>query len=191
VGGSGHMKVLFLIGNAAVGKMTVGQELMKITDFRLFHNHMTIEPVIEIFGYFNPKAIQRLREVVFEEFASTECFGLIFTIMWAFDTQSDWDYIKHVKDIFKQKNQNVEFYYVELVASQKIRLERNITENRLIHKASKRDIEISNQRLLNDDANHRCESFEGEILFENYIKIDNSSLAPDVVATKIKKQFNF
>lgn len=62
----GHysMKVLFLIGNAAVGKMTVGQELMKITDLRLFHNHMTIEPVIEIFGYFNTKAILRLREVV-------------------------------------------------------------------------------------------------------------------------------
>jgi len=47
------MKVLFLIGNAAVGKMTVGQELIKITGLRLFHNHMTIEPVIERFGYFN------------------------------------------------------------------------------------------------------------------------------------------
>lgn len=46
------MKLLFLIGNAAAGKMTVGQELMKITDLRLFHNHMSIEPVIEIFGYY-------------------------------------------------------------------------------------------------------------------------------------------
>ena len=36
------MKLLFLIGNSAVGKMTVGQELMKITNMRLFHNHMTI-----------------------------------------------------------------------------------------------------------------------------------------------------
>ena len=44
------MKLLILIGNASVGKMTVGQELAKITDMRLFHNHMTIEPVIEIFG---------------------------------------------------------------------------------------------------------------------------------------------
>ena len=44
------MKFVFIIGDAAVGKMTVGQELMKITDLRLFHNHMTIEPVIEIFG---------------------------------------------------------------------------------------------------------------------------------------------
>ena len=43
------MKLLFLFGNAAVGKMTVGQELMKLTGLRLFHNHMTIEPVMEIF----------------------------------------------------------------------------------------------------------------------------------------------
>lgn len=184
------MKVLFLIGNAAVGKMTVGQELMKITDLRLFHNHMTIEPVIEIFGYFYPKVIHRLREVIFEEFAATECYGLIFTILWAFDSRFDWEYIEHVKDIFKQKNNDTEFYYVELVASQKIRLERNATENRMKHKASKRDIDISNQRLLNDDANHRCESYDGEITFENYIKIDNSYLAPDTVAKKIKEEFN-
>ena len=37
------MKLVFIIGSGAVGKMTVGQELMKITDFRLFHNHMMIE----------------------------------------------------------------------------------------------------------------------------------------------------
>lgn len=184
------MKVVFLIGNAAVGKMTVGQELMKITDLRLFHNHMTIEPVIEIFGQFNPKAIHRLREVIFEEFASSDCYGLIFTIMWAFDMQSDWDYIEHVKDIFKSRNDNVEFYYVELVAPQKIRLERNTTENRLLNKPSKRNIVISNQRLLNDDANHRWESYDGEITFENYLKIDNSYLKPETVAHKIKAEFS-
>lgn len=110
--------------------------------------------------------------------------------MWAFDMQSDWDYIEHVKDIFKQKNEKVEFYYVELVASKEIRLERNATENRLKNKASKRDLDASMQRLLTDDANHRCESLEGEITFENYIKIDNSYLEPDVVALKIKEQFN-
>ena len=59
------MKLLFMIGNAAVGKMTVGQELMKITGLRLFHNHMTIEPVIEIFGQYNGAVINKLRQVVF------------------------------------------------------------------------------------------------------------------------------
>lgn len=41
------MKLVFILGDAAVGKMTVGQALMKITDLRLFHNHMAIEPVLE------------------------------------------------------------------------------------------------------------------------------------------------
>ena len=70
------MKLLFMIGNAAVGKMTVGQELAKITGLRLFHNHMTIEPVLEIFGQFNSEAIMRLRQVVFEEFAKTDNYGI-------------------------------------------------------------------------------------------------------------------
>lgn len=181
------MKLLFLFGNAAVGKMTVGQELMKITGLRLFHNHMTIEPVLEIFGAFNRVAVNRLREVVFEEFAKTDNYGMIFTYMWAFDMQSDWDYIEYVKSIFRPYG--TEFYYVELVAPREVRLERNVTENRLKNKASKRNIEESNQRLINDDSRHRLESYDGELPFENYIKIDNTDLAPDVVAQMIKERF--
>lgn len=182
------MKLVFLIGNAAVGKMTVGQELTKITDLRLFHNHMTIEPVLDIFGYFNGKAITRMRDIIFEEFADSEHYGLIFTYMWAFNQQSDWDYVGHVCDIFRKHNADI--YYVELVASKEIRLQRNVTENRLKNKSSKRDIEMSNQRVMNDDAKYRCVSNEGEIPFDNYIKIDNSNLSADVVAKMIKERFD-
>lgn len=97
------MKLLFLIGNAAVGKMTVGQDLMKLTGLRLFHNHMTIESVLEIFGDFNGKAIQRLRD---------------------------------------------------------------------------------------DDAAHRIESLDGEIPFENYLRIDNSCLPPEEAARRIQEHFH-
>lgn len=181
------MKLVILIGNCAVGKMTVGQELMKITDLRLFHNHMTIEPVIEVFGDYKGKVVSRIREVIFEEFAKSDNYGLIFTYMWAFNYQEDWDYVAHVTDLFK--SHGAEVYYVELVAPQEVRLARNVTENRLKHKASKRDIEVSNQRLIRDDTRYRCESLEGEIPFENYIKIDNSQLEPDVVAQMIKERF--
>lgn len=181
------MKLVFIIGDAAVGKMTVGQELMKITDLRLFHNHMTIEPVLEIFGDFNGAAITKLRHVIFEEFAKTDKYGMIFTYMWAFDMQSDWDYIEYIKSIFKPYG--TEFYYAELVASPETRLERNATENRLRCKASKRDLEASNQRLINDDKNHRLESFDGELNFENYIKIDNTEIPPDAAAKIIKERF--
>lgn len=182
------MKFLFMIGNAAVGKMTVGQELAKITGLTLFHNHMTIEPVLEIFGQFNTKAIMRLRQVIFEEFAKTDNYGMIFTYMWAFDQKADWDYVEYVKSIFMPYD--TEFYYVELVASREVRLERNATENRLLQKASKRNVELSNQRLISDDTHYRLESLDGEIPFDNYIKIDNTNLAPYVVAQMIKKQFH-
>jgi hypothetical protein len=154
------MKLLFLMGNAAVGKMTVGQELMKITDLRLFHNHMTIEPVIEIFGKFDGRITRKLRELIFEEFAESDNYGMIFTYMMAFDVPSEWDYINHVCDIFRRgTNGNIEIYYAELIAPQEIRLQRNITENRLKNKPSKQDIETSNARVIRDDNKYRCESY--------------------------------
>ncbi len=120
VQGGNFLKLVFLIGDGAVGKMTVGQELMQITDLRLFHNHMTIEPIIEIFGYFHGEVITKMREVIFEEFAASNNYGLIFTYLWAFDQKSDWDYIEHVTNIFRKNNADV--YYVELIASQEILL---------------------------------------------------------------------
>lgn len=182
------MKLLFIIGDAAVGKMTVGQELMKITELRLFHNHMTIEPVIEIFGRYDGKTIDELREVIFKNYAASGNYGMIFTMMMDFDLPSEWENLEHIKSIFSPYG--TEFYYVELIAPQEIRLMRNETENRLKNKASKRDIAVSNQRLINDDKNHRCVSYEGEIPFDNYLRIDNSDKEPDEVARIIKESFH-
>ena len=181
------MKLVLIVGNGAVGKMTVGQELMKLTGLRLFHNHMTIEPVLEIFGTFQTDAILQMREVIFREFAKSDNYGMIHTIMWAFDMQEDWDYINHVVDIFQEHN--AEIYCVELVAPQEIRLQRNETPNRLAHKASKRDLASSRERVIAMDEKFRLESNPGEIPFENYMRIDNSNLEPDVVAAMIKERF--
>ena len=181
------MKLVLLVGNGAVGKMTVGQELMKQTGLRLFHNHMTIEPVLEIFGEFHTNAILQMREVIFREFAKTNQYGMIHTVMWAFDCPEDWEYIRHVVDIFKEYNADI--YCVELVAPQEIRLQRNETPNRLAHKASKRDVESSRERVIAMDEHHRFESKPGEIPFENYLRIYNSYLEPEVVAAMIKEKF--
>ncbi|MBQ4424803.1 MAG: AAA family ATPase [Lachnospiraceae bacterium] len=181
------MKLVFLIGSGAVGKMTVGQELAKITDLRLFHNHMMIEPVIDIFGYRDGQTVIELRDVIFRNFAASGQYGMIFTFMWAFDMQEDWDYIAHVKEIFEPYG--TQFYYVELEAPQAIRLERNGTENRLKNKRSKQDLEASRERLLREDSKHRLESLEGEIPFENYLRLDNSALPAAEAAARIKDTF--
>jgi hypothetical protein len=108
--------------------------------------------------------------------------------MWAFDMPSDWEYIDWVKGIFGLPDEDV--YYVELIAPQEVRLERNVTENRLKHKASKRSIEDSNARLLRDDRNWRCESYPGEITHPNYLRIENAQIPAAEAARIIKNHFN-
>lgn len=182
------MKLVIIFGDIAVGKMTVGQELAKITGLKLFHNHITIESVIEVFGYFDGNVTRRLRQVFFEEFSKSDNYGMIFTYVWAFDMQSDWDYIKYVTDLFEE--QGAEVCYVELVASQEVRLKRNTTENRLKNKPSKRNLEFARNDLLSTDKKYRTRSLDGEIPFRKYIKIDNTDIAPDVVAEMIKNSFD-
>lgn len=176
------MKLVLIVGAGAVGKMTVGQELMKITNLRLFHNHMMIEPVIEIFGRFKTDTILKLRDVIFNDFVNDDNEGMIHTLMWAFDMESDWKYVENLAKKFN------EVYCVELIASQEVRLERNKTENRLLNKASKRDIEASNNRMLKEDT-HRLVSNEGEIPFKNYLRINNEHLEACEVAKIIKETF--
>lgn len=176
------MKLVLIVGAGAVGKMTVGQELMKITNLRLFHNHMMIEPVIEIFGRFKGDTILKLRDIIFNDFVNDDNEGMIHTFMWAFDMESDWEYVEHLVQKFD------EIYCVELIASQEVRLERNKTENRLLNKASKRDIEASNNRMLKEDT-HRLVSNEGEIPFKNYLRINNEHLEACEVAKIIKETF--
>lgn len=183
------MKLVIIFGPGSVGKMTVGQELTKITGLKLFHNHMTIEMVLELFGTFRTEAIGRLRDVIFEEFLKTEQVGLIFTFMWALDYKADWDLVNKYKAMFEDSG--AEVYFVELESSQEERLKRNFTPNRLNHKKSKQNVEISRQRILHEDANYRLNTYEGEMPYENYIKINNERLSAEEVAVKIKENFKF
>ena len=181
------MKFVFILGDAAVGKMTVGQALMKLTGLRLFHNHMAIELVMEIFGAYDGQIINDLRELILTRFAASNQAGMIFTMMMAFDQQADWDYLEHVKSIFAPYG--TEFYYIELIAPQEIRLKRNATANRLANKPSKRNLPASSQRLIEDDRKYRCDSYEGEIPFDHYLRIDNSDKSPDEAARLIQETF--
>lgn len=181
------MKLVLLFGDGAVGKMTVGQELAKITDLKLFHNHMTIEPVLDIFGSFRADIVLKMRDLIFEEFAKTDNYGLIFTFMWAFDEPMDWQIVENITKIFTKYN--AEIYYVELDAPLEIRLARNKTKNRLMNKPSKRDVAASDERLLQDDAKHRFISNDGELPFNNFLRVNNTYIPANEAAKLIKEHF--
>lgn len=185
------MKFVIIFGPQAVGKMTVGQELEKRTGFKLFHNHMTIELLAPLFG-FSPvmwELVTTFRQDIFKAAAVSEMPGMIFTYVWAFDLQKDWDYIDSVCRIFEENNGEV--YFVELEAELEERIERNKTPHRLEHKPTKRDIAHSEQNLKQTMEEHRLNSFEGELVRDNYIRINNTNLSAGEVAAMIKDQFAF
>lgn len=183
--------LVIIIGPHAVGKMTVGQELAKITDLRLFHNHMSIELTRKLFAHREKEwrvLNDTIRQTVFELFAKGDFPGLIFTYMCAFDVQSEFDYLQKVIDLFEANGANC--YVVELCADFEERLIRNKSENRLLHKESKRNLEWSEAEMRATSEKYRLNSYEGEKLpFEHYLKIDNTNLTPDAVAKMIQSHF--
>lgn len=183
--------LVIIIGPHAVGKMTVGQELAKITGMRLFHNHISIELALKLFDYGTPEWRElngTIREKVFELFANSDHAGLIFTYMCDFDDHYDISYIVDLLSLFKSGGACC--HVVELCADFEVRLERNKSENRLANKESKRNLERSETELRKSSAKHRLNSYEGEKLpFESYIKIDNTDLSPTLVAKMIKEKF--
>lgn len=184
------MKFILIFGPQAVGKMTVGQELATLTGLKLFHNHMTIDLVSLIFDYSTKEAkrlVSLFRNEIFEEVSKSDLSGMIFTYAWAFDLQSDWDYIHHVVSIFESKGGTV--YFVELEAELDERLERNKSPHRLEHKPKKRDIEWSENNLKETMKKHRLNSLHGEFEKEEYIKINNTYLSAKEVAEMIKEKF--
>lgn len=75
------MKLIFLHGPAAAGKLTVGRELQALTGLRLFHNHLVVDALLAVFP-FGSEPFVRLREemwlAVFRA-AAAERASLIFT----------------------------------------------------------------------------------------------------------------
>lgn len=185
------MKFILLFGPQAVGKMTVGQELARITGLKLFHNHMTIDLVSNFFDYGTKegkKLVHTFRKEIFEEVSQSNLYGLIFTYVWAFNRQDDWDYVNEICQLFEKRGASI--YFVELEANVEVRLERNKTPHRLEQKPTKRDIDWSEQDIKSSMERYRLNSLEGEIKHPNYLRIDNTNMCPKEVAAYIKKKFN-
>lgn len=179
-------KLVLITGGQAVGKMTVGEKLKEITGFALTINHDSLDLADKIFGWGTPahrELSKKIREDTFKASINNNV-NLIFTFVWAFDLQSDWDYVESLNKMY-----NGELYIVELVTDLQTRLARNDTEHRKEVKPSKRNIEKSNKNLINDSEKYRLISNDGEVFYQNYIKIDNTNLSPEDVAKMIKEKF--
>ena len=182
--------LIVVAGPQAVGKMTVAEKLKEKLGFSLLVNHDSIEVSKKIFDS-NEKAWRDLNGLIREDvfhIAVQNNVDLIFTFVVAFDLQEDIDYLNRLKNMFEASGG--EFYFVELEADLETRLQRNLTPHRLEEKKSKRDVEWSEKELLDCMEKYQLNSNEGEKLFENQIKINNTNLEPDEVADIVIEKFN-
>ena len=179
-----HLVMMF--GPSAVGKMAVGRELSTLTGYPLFHNHMSIEPVLDVFPWGSPSFVRltsELRRRVIEEAVVAELPGLIFTYVWAFDDPADRSYVDWLTEPVRSAGGRLDF--VELYADQATRLTREGTALRMEHKRSKQDIKASRQRLLDADATHQL-STSGDFVYpDQHLRVDNSHLTPEQAADRI------
>jgi hypothetical protein len=185
----GELMVIF--GPPAVGKMTVGRAVCDRTDFRLFLNHDTIEPLARVFGFdspvFRPLGAE-FRRRVFEEAAASD-LRLLFTLMWDLQEPASADYVRDLIAPYADAGLPVSF--VELVADLETRLERNRGEDRLAAKPTKRDIEWSDAHL------HDCEvnvmntdpalptPADALLAEHRHLRLDNHGSDPGAVAVEI------
>ncbi len=75
------MKLVFIHGAPAVGKLTVARELARLTDFRLFHNHLTVDLVSSLFSFGSEPFILLREQIWLAAFAEAarNNVSLIFT----------------------------------------------------------------------------------------------------------------
>ncbi len=186
------MNFVIIFGPPAVGKMTVGQALAQMTGLKLFHNHMTIDLILNFFPYGHRQhhlLVNEFRRRIFEEVAKSELPGLIFTYVWDVADPRDKEQIDSFAMIFQQQGGNI--YFVELEASQDERIERNKSTFRLEQKPSKRDIARSEQHLRDADQRYKLNTSDDFFYQENYIKINNTTLSPQKTANRIFEAFSF
>jgi len=187
-----EVKFVLIMGPQAVGKMTVGQALAKITGLRLFHNHETIELVRAKLSLDKAEGwalVKELRWSVFRHFARSGQEGMIYTGVWAFDEPEDREYYESIFALWREECPEVEIYIAELEADLETRLARNRTENRLLHKPSKRDFEWSDNDVRESTAKHRLSSLPGEITEANYLRLDNTHMSAEEAAGAIAEWF--
>lgn len=75
------MRLVFIHGPAACGKLTVARELAALTGLPLFHNHLVVDALLSVFRFGSPAFVELREKMWMDVFAAAagEKRSLIFT----------------------------------------------------------------------------------------------------------------
>lgn len=186
-------ELVVVLGPPAVGKMTVGRAICEASDFRLFHNHHTIEPLAEVFGWGTPPfdALKDDLRVRVIDAAAAHGVRLVFTFVWPVDEEADAEVVRRYLAPYVDRGLRVSF--VELYAGLETRLARNVQADRIAAKPSKADLAWSDAHVRESDERHRLNTDPADpttpadaVISEHpHLRLDNTDLSPAEVAARV------
>lgn len=179
------MRLLILIGAPAVGKATIGRIIAKKTNFKLFHNHMIMDGIIELFGVGTPSE-DRLSKIIRSEVikeAAASGVDLIFTYAWNFASEKGITNITAFKKFYESKGGEV--FFVELIAPLDVRVERAETPERKNTKVHAPDA----KRVAYLDSIFDYTS-PTPFFFDNYYQVSTLDKSAEIVADEIISEIN-
>ena len=155
---------IFIIGAPASGKMTIGQELSKLTGATLFFNHQPIDFALEIYQDFTEEMWEFVRSVNFSFLGTSARHhrSVILTGVTDFSNQYHLMYLKDIQDL--------------------------LNEYRLKYKPLKRYVEVSEREILETDKTDQLNSQKQPSGLYHYLKIDNTNLSAEEVAKQIQEK---
>ena len=173
------MRLVFIYGPPASGKLTVGTELAKLTGFKLFHNHVSIQFVQSIFE-FGTKTFRRLtgkyRLEMIEE-AAKEGIDLIFTFVY-----SKGEDDKFVRRVLQEVRSNG-----GQVCLVRLYCDRKELARRVKSRQRRRMGKIGTEKMLSDL--FRRYNLDLEIPFHRSLSIDTTNRTPRNVAKSIASRY--
>ena len=174
------MKLLFIYGSPAVGKLTVANEIARLTDLKVFHNHLSIDCIEPVFE-FGSKSFAKLIEIIrVETIAEAASVGqnLIYTFCYAKDLDD-----AHVQKITEAVESNGGEVFFVLLTAEKEELIKRVTEESRRKYGKAKTVELM------------------DFFFENYdlfspvpdrtsLIVDNTNLSAETTAQKIIDHFH-
>lgn len=173
------MKLIIIYGPPAVGKLTVAKELAKITGFKVFHNHLTLDAVKSVL---NPKheefskILSDIRLKVIEASSKAKTDGIIFTS--GYNGNSKDTTIEQMIKITKK--QGGEAFLIHLICEEKELYRRVISKNRK---------KYSKTTTVKDLKKRLSKWKQGDYPNKTNLTIDNTKLTAKKTAKIIKEQF--
>ena len=173
------MKLVYIYGPPASGKLTVAKELAKITKYKLFHNHLTTDILTEIVDIKHKKFWNFVEDIGIAIIGSAAKYGvrgIIFTSLYVYPYKEQSDKMKKIVEKNKGKA-----YFVKLEPDKKELHKRVIKTSRKKYKKFSSKNKLSNFMK-------RYKLYE-KLPYKNQLIIDNTKLPAKKVAQMIVKEF--